>query len=236
MLEPDDGLVNVEEVTTSAVQRARPAPYKFTPKAKLKRPSKPTAPKPTAPKPERKRSPAPRRPTPVTSTDVSDAAKQKSFTLATRAVVRRARRDPGVVVTRSQLERSIAGRDKRLVDVDQVIAQAIADGWIIKADGGFRTPPTAGDEALARVLRDLTRPAWQADAACHEHPELPWTIERGSTARKQKAVCARCLVQDECLLEAMKSRDTVGIWGGTTYRERWRALDKITDQLVRRSQ
>ncbi|MCU1359966.1 MAG: Transcription factor WhiB [Ilumatobacteraceae bacterium] len=63
------------------------------------------------------------------------------------------------------------------------------------------------------------RPAWHADAACREHPEIDWfpttVIDRAATV----AICAACLVRDECLTAAIAGGE-VGIWAGTTAMER----------------
>jgi hypothetical protein len=46
--------------------------------------------------------------------------------------------------------------------------------------------------------------------------------EVGAKADEAKAICARCLVQRECLEFAMRDPDArrCGIWGGTSARER----------------
>lgn len=73
---------------------------------------------------------------------------------------------------------------------------------------------------------DERRPAWHADAACRDHPRLPpaaWFPERGVTVEQLEvvvAVCRDCLVREECLDYALDDRDLVGIWGGTSGRER----------------
>lgn len=69
----------------------------------------------------------------------------------------------------------------------------------------------------------LNRPAWMKDALCREHPEVVWFPGRGEDARPAKALCARCLVQPECLDYAESITVPMppsGIWGGTSERER----------------
>jgi WhiB family redox-sensing transcriptional regulator len=63
------------------------------------------------------------------------------------------------------------------------------------------------------------RPAWMADAACREHPEVNFFPGRGRAAESAKAVCRACLVREECLAYALEHH-LVGVWGGTTERER----------------
>ncbi|MDQ6726502.1 MAG: WhiB family transcriptional regulator [Actinomycetota bacterium] len=63
------------------------------------------------------------------------------------------------------------------------------------------------------------RPAWMADSACLEHPEVQFipsntrTEERSVEAR---AICAGCLCRAECAAYALADPDLLGIWGGTT--------------------
>lgn len=66
----------------------------------------------------------------------------------------------------------------------------------------------------------LGRPAWHADAACKEHPELDWFPTRGQDIKGLKAVCQGCLVADECA--AAGFREHYGVWGGMSERERKR--------------
>jgi hypothetical protein len=55
--------------------------------------------------------------------------------------------------------------------------------------------PWATDGATVDRFLDLIEPpAWHADAACAEHPELPWFPKVGQPTGPAKAVCARCLV------------------------------------------
>jgi hypothetical protein len=64
----------------------------------------------------------------------------------------------------------------------------------------------------------MHRPTWMADAACREHPELSWYPERGEDVRAQKAICACCLVRDECAEAGVRERH--GIWAGESARNR----------------
>ena len=66
----------------------------------------------------------------------------------------------------------------------------------------------------------LQRPAWHADAACREHPEVTFYPTRGDDTRPAKQVCAGCLVRDECLADAVEHNELHGVWGGTSYKER----------------
>jgi WhiB family redox-sensing transcriptional regulator len=65
-------------------------------------------------------------------------------------------------------------------------------------------------------------PAWQRDAACVEHPEVNFFVDRGESSRPAKAVCAGCLVRDECFEYAVQLRIKEGVWGGLNEPERRR--------------
>jgi len=81
-------------------------------------------------------------------------------------------------------------------------------------------------------------PEWHRDAACAEYPERAndWFPERGEDDRPAKAICQRCLVQRECLADALDhGTNLVGIWGGTSGRQRRELLaGGVTGELVRR--
>lgn len=63
---------------------------------------------------------------------------------------------------------------------------------------------------------------WRESASCREvDPELFFV--KGKDVRKiatAKAVCASCIVRNECLMAALASPSEMGIWGGTTKDER----------------
>lgn len=66
----------------------------------------------------------------------------------------------------------------------------------------------------------FAKPKWMRDGACLEHPELTWFPERGQPTGPAKAVCRSCLVRDDCLAFALEHPLTIGVWGGTSERER----------------
>lgn len=81
--------------------------------------------------------------------------------------------------------------------------------------------------------QDIT---WQYDAAClglvartgedpFFHPDTPKPSGSGKPSRvkQAKTFCAVCKVRRECLDFALDN-DCVGVWGGTTERERKRLL------------
>jgi len=82
------------------------------------------------------------------------------------------------------------------------------------------------DSDLAGWLAILRRPEWHRRAACRgmgTEAFFPTTGRRGDTAR---AVCDTCAVRDECMASALDQSDTVGVWAGTTDRDRkWMRRD-----------
>jgi WhiB family redox-sensing transcriptional regulator len=82
-----------------------------------------------------------------------------------------------------------------------------------------------------RTLEELlARPAWMADAACAEHPELKFVPSRGEPTEALHAVCRPCLVLDECLAFAVADETLQGVWRGTSTRERrdYRAARRVS--------
>ncbi|MCU4183500.1 WhiB family transcriptional regulator [Acidiferrimicrobium sp. IK] len=96
-------------------------------------------------------------------------------------------------------------------------------------------PSGLGVEDLLGIL-ERSRPAWHADAACHEAPfyiswfndgdagELSWLTDEQNADEQAKAVCARCLVVDECRAWAFAEGPMLnGVWGGMNRADRARA-------------
>lgn len=82
---------------------------------------------------------------------------------------------------------------------------------------------TEGRDPL--TLEDvLHRPAFMADGACRDHPEVSFFPSRGEQLAPAKAVCRGCRVRAECLAFALAQPawDDVGIWGGMSAQERKR--------------
>ncbi len=78
--------------------------------------------------------------------------------------------------------------------------------------------PGAYTVSLLDVL--TARPAWHADAACREHPEVVFFPELGQSSAPAKAVCERCLVRDECRAHALADPTLNGVWGAMSEPER----------------
>ena len=74
----------------------------------------------------------------------------------------------------------------------------------------------------------LLQPCWSDQAACHGaeaalffSPQLVELKEaRLRRERAAKDICRRCPVRERCLDEALRRRESYGIWGGCTEQER----------------
>ncbi len=89
----------------------------------------------------------------------------------------------------------------------------------------LRRPTGVGDEVgeAGELLDLLARPSWHAEAACREAAPSVFFPEPGSSAWLAKSICARCPVLDQCRTWALaQGYGLVGVWGGTTARERHR--------------
>ena len=68
---------------------------------------------------------------------------------------------------------------------------------------------------------DAYRPAWQARGACRCLPVDLFIIAAKNTPdRTAVDACAGCPVRQQCLEYALADPSLVGLWGGTTERER----------------
>ena len=66
---------------------------------------------------------------------------------------------------------------------------------------------------------------WRRSAACREaDPDLFFPVSLAGPGRDEacraKAICAACQVRRQCLQFALATRQTHGVWGGTTEEER----------------
>jgi WhiB family redox-sensing transcriptional regulator len=78
----------------------------------------------------------------------------------------------------------------------------------------------------AGIAARYASPGWMSHGACRgEDPELFFPITAVGPALAQvssaKAICGRCPVQANCLSYALVTGQEDGIWGGTTWKERW---------------
>lgn len=77
---------------------------------------------------------------------------------------------------------------------------------------GARDLPTLADL--------LGRPSWMDAGACAGSNTDQWFPERGEDVRPAKALCAVCVVREQCLDFALDLGIKQGVWGGMSERER----------------
>jgi WhiB family redox-sensing transcriptional regulator len=63
--------------------------------------------------------------------------------------------------------------------------------------------------------------SWAIDGACRDYPEVDFFTDVRAAIAHAKSICCRCPVRGECLDFAVR-HDEIGVWGGTTRRERRR--------------
>jgi WhiB family redox-sensing transcriptional regulator len=82
-----------------------------------------------------------------------------------------------------------------------------------------RPPGPAAPPETGHAREDRS---WQDRANClGVDPDL-FFPGRGESTQEAKAICAGCVVRDECLEQALARPEKFGIWGGTSERERRR--------------
>ena len=69
-------------------------------------------------------------------------------------------------------------------------------------------------------LRLPPRPAWWAQAACRQRPDVNFFPELGESTARAKAVCSACEARDACLAFAEAEGLDHGVWGGLSPQQR----------------
>ena len=80
--------------------------------------------------------------------------------------------------------------------------------------------PHPGGLELPDLADLIQRPEWFSQAGCRGADLAPYFPSRGASAEHARAVCHTCMVRRECLDYALADPDLVGVWGGTSARER----------------
>ena len=70
--------------------------------------------------------------------------------------------------------------------------------------------------------------AWQEFSHCIGEDLDMFMPERGASTDAAKAICAKCVVREECLEYSIVNKEQFGIWGGLDERER-RKIIKLGD-------
>jgi len=67
--------------------------------------------------------------------------------------------------------------------------------------------------------------SWRLRGACRGlDPDVFYPSSEEEDVQRAKVVCDRCVVQQQCLEFALDNRESEGIWGGATEKERRRIL------------
>jgi WhiB family redox-sensing transcriptional regulator len=91
--------------------------------------------------------------------------------------------------------------------------------WFVTPELGWSST-TQTRQACDGWLGQLKPPEWARDALCREYPEVSFFPASGQPTKPAKAVCRRCAVINKCLAYALADASLVGVWGGTTERDR----------------
>lgn len=89
-----------------------------------------------------------------------------------------------------------------------------------RREAGLYRSATWHEEAPTVLRGLLGRPDWHADAACRDMDPALFFPGRGEATHEAKEACRGCPVAEQCLAAGM--REHVGVWGGTTERQRRR--------------
>jgi WhiB family transcriptional regulator, redox-sensing transcriptional regulator len=84
-------------------------------------------------------------------------------------------------------------------------------------------------------MRFRARPAWMDFALCRGMDPDLWFPTKGdvATGEAAKAICAQCPARMPCMEFAVATRETFGIWGGTSERQRQRIRKQRREQRQR---
>lgn len=91
------------------------------------------------------------------------------------------------------------------------------------------------DDPLADLVHDVADAhPWMREGTCatSQFPDA-WFPERGSRNEHTDTalrICGRCPVALACMAYAIEHHPVLGIWGGTTYHERRRALERRREE------
>jgi WhiB family transcriptional regulator, redox-sensing transcriptional regulator len=90
----------------------------------------------------------------------------------------------------------------------------------------MRIGSTRGCVVVAKpVFRVPEAYDWEQAAACKDMPsELFYPRHYNADLSKAEAACRRCPVRQQCFAAAVETREEHGFWGGTTPRQRKKAL------------
>lgn len=71
---------------------------------------------------------------------------------------------------------------------------------------------------------------WRTRAECLNHDPSTFFPERGGSTAEARSICAGCPVSTQCLDYALHNRLLIGIWAGTSGRERRRTHSQMASE------
>lgn len=77
---------------------------------------------------------------------------------------------------------------------------------------------------------------WMAEALCQETGGEPFFSNDPATTRAAKRICEMCEVKYECLEYALADTHLIGVFGGTTERERGKLRKKRKNAKSRQAE
>jgi WhiB family redox-sensing transcriptional regulator len=102
---------------------------------------------------------------------------------------------------------------------------------LLRRQGPLATRPWTKPLSVAKkpAAEDLTtvgdlfgRPSWLRWAACRDEGSDSFIVGIGGNYGRAKELRASCTVRTECLEVALTHAELVGVWGGTTEKDRVR--------------
>jgi len=84
------------------------------------------------------------------------------------------------------------------------------------------TASVVAADFAAGLMSGRHEQSWRVDGACRDAPTVDFFPERAEPTEPAKAVCAVCPAHTRtaCLNHALSWPERVGVWGGTSERER----------------
>lgn len=77
---------------------------------------------------------------------------------------------------------------------------------------------------------------WRKNALCRKYKDIDFFSEDIISVRKSLNICKQCVVAVECLKQSIQEKETYGIWGCSTQRERRKIIKnkiKLSDRELK---
>lgn len=137
------------------------------------------------------------------------------------------------------LDAIVKARVEEGLQYKQLEARFGVSNWVVARAlnrAGLVRPNAVAPKAKPTPERSLLPgdiPEWIFEGGCAgTDPELFFPEKGNSHHAQARAICADCPVREACLSWALETRQSHGIWGGTTVNERRRILAAIDSAEV----